>query len=196
MKSRSWTCLALGIALGFSGCGGAEDPETGEPVGGERGAPPITGRPVTPPPGPPQRFETPPAPAPEPVVREAPPLSAEERAELGFPERIELPEDAVPSELARDVPLPRGASAISEPMRTPEGFTHGMYAVEGSASAAQTEFTAGLLAQGWSIEPAGGNASDKALVTATKGNRQLVVAIETIEGRTQLVLVEMEAPNP
>jgi hypothetical protein len=185
--SRLAVAFAVGLLLS---CGGGE--RTSEPAPAETAAPAPPARPANT--G--HRVEPAPAEAEPPAAEPVPPLLDEERQQFGFPEHLDLPEDARPSELPADVPLPRGATAISEPMQTGEGFTHATYAVEGSASAVQTQFSAGLLAQGWSIEPAGGNATDKALLSATKGNRQLLVAIETIEGKTQLIVVETELPAP
>jgi hypothetical protein len=191
-----------GLLVVALGCGGDErrsEPKApSSPQAPAATRPANTGRPVEPVP-PEARAEAelePLPPEPAPLDAEALPLSTEERRALGFPGELDLPEDARPSELPGDVPLPAGASAISEPMRTPEGFTHGTYAFEGSASSVQTEFSTALLSRGWSIQPASGNATDKALITATKGNRQVLAAIETIDGKTQLVVVEMEVPAP
>jgi len=185
--------LVLGAMLG--GCGSRDEGADAHTTGASGQAVPepkaVTGRAVTP-----GAEAEPVEPAEAPLPPEpAPPVPTADRKKFGFPEHYDLPADARPLPLPPDVPVPQGAEAISEPMRTEQGFMHATYAVEGSAAAVQTQYTTNLLAQGWAIQPASGNASDKALVTATKGNRQLVIAIETIEGQTQMVLVEMENPT-
>jgi hypothetical protein len=114
----------------------------------------------------------------------------------GFPANAPPPEGETASELPADVPVPQGASAITAPMVSADGITHGTYEIKGSAASVQTSYTASLLANGWSIAPGPGNQGSQALITATKGHRQLMVAIEGSGDSSQVVLLEMENPSP
>jgi hypothetical protein len=109
-----------------------------------------------------------------------------------FPEDFELPEDTRLSDgLADDVPVPEGADLLFPPLESPEA-TVASYATRDSVGSVRTSLTTRLLGEGWSITPARPSESG-ALIRAAKGNRQLAIAIDTVEGRTQVVITETES---
>ena len=178
--------LALALALGSGACGGGDDGASAPRAPVAEKNPAAKPRRVESTPVPAQAQAPRLAPAPEPEAAPTPPSIPPDAPMPEGEERI--------SDLPGDVPVPAGAQAVSPLLMSPEGISHGTYEMKGSASTAASSYTAGLLQKGWSVEPAR-NSGDQALITATKGDRQLSIAIDGSTGdRAQIVIFEMQRP--
>jgi hypothetical protein len=179
--------FALSAALAAGACGGAEEkpPAAQSPGAAQvRAAKPKRMEPLPAP----SSEARPARPAPAPVVPQSPPLP-----ELASPD-MPLPEgEQVISNLPDDVPVPRGARSLAPVLVSPDGVAHGTFELPVSVASAATTYTAGLLQEGWSTEPVK-TLGNQALINATKGDRQVTIAIEGSGDRSQIVIVEMQRP--
>jgi hypothetical protein len=183
---------ALAAALVGSACGGGEE-------AGEAQAPPTA---ADQPRAKPARREpiraapSEPAQRPDPAAgQEPPPPSADWRPSI--PPDAPIPEGTRPlSRLPDDVPMPPGVRSASPLVLSEGNIAHGTFETDGSVASATTSYTTGLLQNGWSIEPGPQGSGNQALISATKGDRQLSIAIEGGSGATQIVIFEMQKPEP
>jgi hypothetical protein len=92
--------------------------------------------------------------------------------------------------------MPPGVRSASPLVLSEGNIAHGTFETDGSVASATTSYTTGLLQNGWSIEPGPQGSGNQALISATKGDRQLSIAIEGGSGATQIVIFEMQKPEP
>jgi len=182
---------ALAAALVWSGCGGGDEAaSTPQPSAAQKSPEARPAHKESLPAPQPARAQPAPPPAPE----SAPPPGDVERAPA-IPSDAPLPEgERQLSRPPEDFPVPAGAKATTPMLMSDDGIAHGSYEMEGTASAAATSYTAGLLQKGWSIEP-GRTSDSQALLSATKGDRQLSIAIESSNGHSQIVIFETQRPR-
>ena len=184
------SAAALAAVLAGSGCGGGDESQAPDPPAAQTQGPrakPARMPPIAPPPRELTRQPDPPA-----GEQGAPPGGAHLPS---ISPDAPIPEGTRPlSSLPDDVPVPAGAKPVAPLLLSEENVAHGTYEMEGSVPSVTTSYTAGLLQNGWSIEPAR-SSGNQALITATKGNRQVSIAIEGGEGPTQIVIFEMERPE-
>jgi hypothetical protein len=184
--------IALALALGSAACGGGDGAPAPSASVAEK-KPLVKPKRVESTPLPAQPQAAPPAVAPAPTPPPAPAPEAAQTPSIQPDAPLPDGEQRI-SDLPGDVPVPSGAQAVSPLLMSSEGIAHGTYEMKGSASSAATSYTAGLLQKGWSVEPAR-NAGSQALITATKGDRQLSIAIDGSTGdRAQIVIFEMQRP--
>src|SRR5262245_28359703 len=178
--------IALAAALAASACGGSDETTAAAPA-------PVATQKARPKPA---RIESTPEPPTPPVPAKppAPPPPLEPESEMpSYSPDVPLAEGEEQIRDLPDVPIPAGARALSPLLMSKDGIAHGTYEIPGSAASAATSYTAGLLQKGWSIEPAKTSGS-QALINATKGDRQLSIAIDGSGERSQIVIIEMQRP--
>jgi hypothetical protein len=176
--------LAIALITGLIAAGCGADDEAPAPA-----EPPAAARPA---PGAPADRPAPPSP-----VDEAEPDDVAPPEEpLPLPLDRDLPEGARPSGgLPDDIRMPAGGRATEPTMLwDEEEITQGTYVYSEPPSAIRASLMANLLQDGWSTDRTSASGSDQ-MFTARKGNRELTVVMSENEGKTEVMIMEMESPS-